>query len=191
MLGLIPKVLIKWIVSEYGEDAAREIRRRADCPAELDFRINEIYKDELWLKLVVASSEIIDCSTDSLEEGYARYFLKDAQERWPEWFKMSGSAREFLERHPAVHNNFADGIRDTAERERIKDKFRIEKFDNRIVTHYGSPNRHCHLYVSLAREVLKLYSEEASIEQPKCVKRGDEDCEIWISWDLDLNRPQT
>ena len=182
MLGLIPKVLIKWIVSEFGEDAAQEIRRRADCPAELDFRINEIYKDELWRKLVVASSEVLDCPTDSLEEGYARYFLKDAQERWPEWFKMSGSAREFLERHPAVHNNFADGIRDTAERERIKDKFRIEKFDNRIVTHYRSPNRHCHLYVSLAREVLKLYGEQASIEQPKCVKRGDEECEIWISW---------
>jgi len=182
MLGLIPKVLLKWVGSEYGEDAALEIRRRANCPAEPDFRINEIYADELWRNLVVTTSEVIDCTTESLEEGYARYFLKDAQERFPEWFKMSRSAREFLERHPAVHNNFADGIRDATERERIKDKFRIEKFHDKIVTHYRSTNRHCHLYISLAREVLKLYGEQASVEQPKCVKRGDEGCEIWISW---------
>jgi len=117
-----------------------------------------------------------------LEEEYARYFLKDAQERWPAWFKMSKTAREFLERHPAVHNNFADAVRDPASRDLIRDKFRIERLQDKIITHYRSPNRHCHLYISLAREVLKLYGEEASIEQVKCVKRGDPECEIWISW---------
>ena len=35
-------------------------------------------------------------------------------------------------------------------RDLIKDKFRIEKLDNKLITHYRSPNRHCHLYVSLA-----------------------------------------
>ena len=71
---------------------------------------------------------------------------------------------------------------DPASRDLIRDKFRIEKLKDKIITHYRSPNRHCHLYVSLAREVLKLYGEEASIEQLKCVKRGDPECEIWISW---------
>jgi hypothetical protein len=117
-----------------------------------------------------------------LEEEYARYFLRDAQERWPAWFKMSKTAREFLERHPAVHNNFADAVRDPASRDLIRDKFRIEKLKDKIITHYRSPNRHCHLYISLAREVLKLYGEEASIEQVQCVKQGDPECEIWISW---------
>ena len=181
MLGLIPKVLVKWVTDDYGEAAALEIKRRAGCP-ELDFRINEVYEDGLWYKLVVASLDVLECSADSLEEGYARYFMKDAQKRWPTWFKMSKNAREFLERHPSIHNNFADGIRDSTERERIKDKFHLERLDNRIVTHYRSPNQHCYLYVCLAREVLNLYGEEATIEQPKCVKRGDPECEIWITW---------
>ena len=183
MLGLIPKILMKWVASAYGDDAALEIRRRAGCPPELNFRINEVYDDELWRKLVVAGTEVLDCSGEQLEEGYAKYFLQDAQERWPAWFKMSGTAREFLERHPSVHNNFADGVRDAQAREEIKDKFRIEKFEGKLITHYRSPNRHCHLYISLAREVLKLYGEEAEIEQPKCIKRGDPECEIWISWE--------
>jgi len=182
VLGLIPKVLIELLVSVYGEDAAVEIRRRAGCALDLEFRINEVYDDEVWRKLLVASTEVLHCSAETLEEEYARYFLRDAQERWPAWFKMSKTAREFLERHPAVHNNFADAVRDPASRDLIRDKFRIEKLDDKIITHYRSPNRHCHLYISLAREVLKLYGEEASIEQVKCVKRGDPECEIWISW---------
>ena len=186
MLGLIPKILMKWVASDYGEETALEIKRRADCPEELDFRINQVYDDELWRKLVIAGTEVLACSSDDLEEGYARYFLRDAQERWPAWFKMSRTAREFLERHPAVHNNFADAVRDAEARDLIKDKFQIEKFDGKLITHYRSPNRHCHLYISLAREVLALYGEQATIEQPKCVKRGDAECEIWISWQPSL-----
>jgi len=30
--------------------------------------------------------------------------------------------------------------------------------------------------------VLELYGEDATIDEPKCVKRGDSECEIWISW---------
>lgn len=182
MLGLIPKVLIELVTSVYGAETALEIRRRAGCAGDTEFRINEVYDDEVWRKLVVATTEVLDWSADTLEEEYARYFLKDAQQRWPAWFKMSKTAREFLERHPAVHNNFADAVRDPASRDRIKDKFRIEKFEGKLITHYRSPNRHCHLYISLAREVLRLYGEQAVIEELKCVKRGDHECEIWISW---------
>ena len=182
MLGLVPKVLIEFLDTAYAPETALEVKRRAGCPSELEFRINEVYEDQLWLNLVIATCEVLQCSSEKLEEDYASYFLKDAQQRWPAWFRMSKNAREFLERHPAVHNNFADAVRDSASRDQIKDKFRIEKLDNKIITHYRSPNRHCHLYICLAREVLNLYGEEAAIEEPKCVKRGDSECEIWISW---------
>jgi hypothetical protein len=182
MLGLIPKVLMELLDTEHGGKTALEIKRRAGCPAEQEFRINEVYDDQLWLKLVIATCEVLQYSTDKLEEEYARYFLKDAQQRWPAWFKMSKNARQFLERHPAVHNNFADAVRDPASREQITDKFRIENLDDKLVTHYRSPNRHCYLYICLAREVLKLHGEEASIEERQCIKRGDSECEIWVTW---------
>jgi hypothetical protein len=182
MLGLMPKILIELVTNTYGAETALQIKRDAGCASDLEFRINEVYDDEVWRKLIVASTEVLNCSADELEETYATYFLKDAQQRWPAWFQMSKSAREFLERHPAVHNNFADAVRDSSSRERIKDKFRIEKLNDRIITHYRSPNRHCHLYISLAEEVLKLYAEEALIEELKCMKQGDEECEIWITW---------
>jgi heme-NO-binding protein len=169
------------VTTEHGPEAASEIRRRSGC-GDLEFRINEVYDDEMWRKVVAATAAVLGCSGETLEEAYARYFLKDAQKRWPMWFEMSKTARQFLERHPSVHNNFADAVRDPGSRERIKDKFRIEKLENQLITHYRSPNQHCHLYVSLAREVLLLYGEHADIEEPKCVKHGDPECEIWISW---------
>jgi hypothetical protein len=182
VLGLIPKVLINLVNEAHGPQTTLEIKRRAGCDELLDFRINEVYQDDTWRRLVTATTEVLGCSGEELEEEYARYFLKDAKRRWPAWFQMSKTARQFLERHPAVHNNFADAVRDSQSRDEIKDKFRIEKLEDKIITHYRSPNRHCHLYVSLAREVLLLYGEEATIEEPKCVKRGDLECEIWISW---------
>ena len=129
------------VTSVYGAEAAAEIRRRAGCALDLEFRLNEVYDDELWRNLLLASTEVLHCSAETLEEEYARYFLRDAQERWPAWFKMSKTAREFLERHPAVHNNFADAVRDPASRDLIRDKFRIEKLKDKIITHYRSPNR--------------------------------------------------
>jgi heme-NO-binding protein len=182
VLGLVPKLLIDLVTEAHGPQTMLEIKRRANCSDVSDFRINEVYEDETWRSLVGATTEVLGCSGEELEEMYAKYFLKDAQRRWPVWFQMSKTAREFLERHPAVHNNFADAVRDSTSRGQIKDKFRIEKLDDKIITHYRSPNRHCHLYVSLAREVLLLYGEEATIEEPKCVKRGDPECEIWITW---------
>jgi hypothetical protein len=182
VLGLIPKVLMDLVTREHGADVALEIKRRSGCDTDLEFRINDVYDDEVWQKMVAAGCEVLGCSPETLEEEYARYFLRDALNRWPAWFRMSGSAREFLERHPAVHNNFAEAVRDPVSRDLIKDKFRIEKLGNKLITHYRSPNRHCHLYVSLADEVLRLYGEEATIEQVKCVKRDDPECEIWITW---------
>jgi hypothetical protein len=66
----------------------------------------------------------------------------------------------------------SDAVRDQSSREQIKDKFRIERLDDKIITHYRSPNRHCHLYVALAQEVLSLYNEQAAIEEFKCLKRA-------------------
>ena len=181
MLGLVPKLLIEFVTTEYGLETANEIRSRAGC-GETDFRINEVYEDSLWRSMAVATAQVLGWSGEELEERYARYFIKDAEKRWPVWFEMSKTARQFLERHPSVHNNFADAVRDPGSRDRIKDKFHIEKLPDRLVTHYRSPNRHCHLYVSMAREVLARYGETATIEQQKCVKRGDSECEIWITW---------
>jgi len=73
-------------------------------------------------------------------------------------------------------------VRDPDSRKAVVDKFRIERFDDKIVTHYRSPNKLCSLYKALARWMFSHYGDEALIEETKCMHRGDEECEIHVIW---------
>ena len=95
---------------------------------------------------------------------------------------MSKSAREFLQRQPKIHNGFATGVRDQKAGQAINDKFEIEHIEDGITVHYRSPNQLCGLYMALARCLMKHYGDEAAIEETKCLKQGDSECEIRIRW---------
>ena len=115
-------------------------------------------------------------------EVYADVFGRDAMTRFSTWFEMSSNSREFLERQITIHNVFASGVRDPEARKAVEDKFRIEKLEGEIVTHYRSPNRLCSLYKALARWMFKHYGDQAVIQEPRCMKRGDTECEIHVIW---------
>ena len=115
-------------------------------------------------------------------DAYADVFCRDAMTRFSTWFEMSSNSREFLERQVTIHNVFASSVRDPEARKAVEDKFRIEKLENEIVTHYRSPNRLCSMYKALARWMFKHYGDHAAIEEPRCMKRGDTECEIHVIW---------
>ncbi len=48
--------------------------------------------------------------------------------------------------------------------------------------HYRSPNQLCGLYTATARWIINHYGDDASIEETKCLKQGDSECEIRIRW---------
>lgn len=182
MVGLILKVLCDVVEEAGGPEASAEMRRRAGIPEDRRYRLDTVYADEEWQRLLRAAGEVLGMSQDDLEIAYADYFGRDAFRRWPVWFSMSANAREFLERQQTIHNTFATGVSNPEARREIEDKFRLEKLDDEIVTHYRSPNQLCGLYRALARWVLEHYREHASIEDTRCTKRGDPECEIHIRW---------
>lgn len=182
MVGLIQKVLFDLIHEKAGPDAVAEIKRRALVPPERRFRLDGVYADDEWQRLLAASCDVLGLSQAEVETVYADFFARDMIRRWPVWFAMSANARQFLERQPTIHNTFATGVRDPGARRGIEDKFRIESREHEVVAHYRSPNQLCGLYVALARWVLNHYGEEATIEETSCLKRGDAECEIHIRW---------
>jgi hypothetical protein len=182
MVGLIQKVLFDLIEAIGGPQAASEVRRRAGVEEDRRFRLDTVYPDDEWQRLLKATGEVLGRSQEELETAYAETFGRDSLRRWPIWFETSANARQFLERQQTIHNTFATGVRDPEARHGIRDKFRLEKLPDELVTHYRSPNELCGLYKALARWVLKHYQEEAVIEETCCTKRGDPECEIHIRW---------
>lgn len=182
MVGLIQKLLFDLVESAGGTEAAVDVKRRADVPEDKEFRMDEAYDDEEWRRLLAATCDVLNVTQEQAEEAYADIFIKDALRRWPMWFQMSNSAREFLERQPRIHNGFATGVQDSEARKSINGKFQLEKHNGELVVHYRSPNQLCGLYKALAHRVSDHYGEKASIEETRCLKQGDPECEIHISW---------
>jgi hypothetical protein len=182
MVGLIQKLLLDLVEEKAGLEAVAEVKRRASVPPDRIFRIGEVYSDEEWQRLLRAACEVLGGSEADVMDAYAEVFGRDALSRFRKWFEMSANSRDFLERQIIIHNVFASGVRDPEARKAVVDKFRIEKRKDEIVTHYRSPNRLCSLYKSLARWMFRHYGDQASIEEPKCMLRGDEECELHVIW---------
>ncbi len=182
MVGLIQKILIDMILGIGGEDALKKIKHAADVPLDKTFQINTVYSDEEWQRLFAATLKVLKLTPEQAEITYGEYFGKDATQRFPTWFKMSKNSYEFLSIQPKIHNCFASSVLDSESRKAINDKFRIEQFPNQLITHYRSPNKLCSLYIVLAKWILNYYHDVALIEEKKCMKSGQDECEIHIQW---------
>lgn len=182
MVGLIHKILFDLIEAKANASTVLEVKRRAGVDPERRFRIDTVYPDDEWQRLLAAACEVLGVSQDDAEIAFADHFMNDAKRRWHMWFEMSQSAREFLVRQQTIHNAFATGVRDPDARRGMEDKFRIEELENEIIAHYHSPNQLCGLYKALARWLLDNYRETATVEERRCTKRGDPECEIHICW---------
>jgi hypothetical protein len=182
MIGFIQKVLFDMITDIGGEKALSEIKQLAQVPADKTFQINLVYPDNEWQNLLSATLKVLNITQEQAFDSYADYFCKDATKRFPTWFKTCKNSFEFLLIQPTIHNCFATGIADEKDRKAVNDKFKVEKFTNKITTHYCSVNQLCGLYKSLAKWIIHYYKDEATITERECLKLGALECIIDIQW---------
>jgi len=176
VLGYPLRLLLNAIERRHGQAAVLETLAEAGLPADRQFRLNEPYPDSEAQRLTVAAMHRIAM------EDIAEAFFQDTVTRFPTWFAMCKTSRQFLEMQPEIHNTFAVGLQRPEEREAVRDKSRLEKLADELVVHYRSPNRLCDMYKAIAQHVFRHYQDEARIDEPKCMKRGDDECELRIRW---------
>lgn len=182
MVGLICKILINLVQNVGGDEAVRRLRVAAQVPEAREYKLNSVYDDSEWRRLMDAACQVLGISPEQAVDAYADFFLKDALIRWPIWFKMSGNSRDFLLRQPAIHNSLASGVTDESLRKAVADKFHIVANDAGLVTHYRSGNGLCALYRALAQRVIEHYGDEAVLEERQCAQNGFDECQIHIHW---------
>ena len=176
MVGYPLKLILKAIETRHGHDAVVQTLREAGLPADRSYRLNEPYADSEVQRLGAAAFRRISV------EDIAETFFQDTVVRFPTWFQMCKTSREFLEMQPEIHNTFALGLQRPEERDAVRDKFRLEKLDDELVVHYRSPHRLCDMYKAIAQHVFQHYQDKAIIDEPRCMKRGDAECELRIRW---------
>jgi hypothetical protein len=176
LLGYPLKLLLKIVENRHGPEEVIQILKEAGLPADRTYRLNVSYPDsEARLLTELASRRV---SMEDIAEG----FFNDTLERFPTWYAMCKTSREFLEMQPQIHNTFAHGLLEPREREVVRDKFRLEKLEDELVVHYRSGNLMCDMYKAIAERVFRHYGEKATLVEPSCMKRGDAECELRIRW---------
>jgi len=176
VLGYPLKLLLNAIENRHGREAVSEILAEAGIPADRVYQLNEPYADSEAQRLTAAAIQRISV------EDIAEAFFKDTVARFPTWFAMCKTSRQFLEMQPEIHNTFAHGLQRPQDRDAVRDKFRVEKLHDELVVHYRSPHRLCEMYKAIARKVFKHYQDEATIDEPRCMLRGDAECELRLRW---------
>jgi hypothetical protein len=176
MLGYPLKLLLNTIEARHGHEAVIQALAEAGIPTDRTFSLNEPYPESEAQRLSAAAFRWITL------EDIAEAFFEDTRARFPRWFEMCKTSRQFLEMQPEIHNTFAHGLQRPEERQAVREKFRLEKLDEELVVHYRSPNLLCDMYKAIAQHVFRHYKDEATIAEPNCMKRGDAECELRIRW---------
>ena len=176
MVGYPLKVLMEAIEKRHGRDAVVRILAEVGHPPDYVYRLNIPYSDSEAARLTAAAFHFLSI------EDIADAFFYDTVERFPTWYAMCKTSREFLEMQPEIHNTFALGLQRPQERQAVQDKFRLEKLEDELVVHYRSANRLCEIYKAIARHVFRHYHDEATIDETMCLNRGDAECELRIRW---------
>ena len=179
MLGYPLKVLLNAIEERHGREAVNRTLEDAGIPIDRTYRLNESYDDSEAGRLTAAAFRLLSA------EDVAQAFFDDTLKRFPRWFEMCKTSREFLEMQPEIHNTFAVGLHRPEDRDAVLDKFRLEKLENELVVHYRSANQMCDLYKAIAQRVFLHFGDVATIEEPRCMKRGDNACMLRIRWSQD------
>lgn len=180
MIGFIQKVLVGIIREEGGEDALATICQRAGIEGIPDFRIDQDYPDDECLRMIEETGRYFGLDETALYQLYADRFVRQSRERFPMFYTMAGSAREFLERQPRVHTVLASGLREKTSRDRVRDKFEIESSGDDLLVIYRSPNRLCGLYEALFNRILEEFGDTGSMDILACQKRGDDACRFCL-----------
>src|SRR5262249_46603962 len=134
VLGYPLKLLLNAIEKRHGHEGVVQTLAEAGLSSDRVYRLNEPYADSEAQRLMVAASQRISV------EDIAEEFFRDTLERFPTWFEMCKTSRQFLEMQPEIHNTFAHGLQRPEERDAVRDKFRLEKLHDELVVHYRSPN---------------------------------------------------
>ena len=136
------------------------------------------YADEDLFRLVRAAAEAWDMAPDQVMQWLGRNALPLFAERYPQLFEPHDTTRAFVLTlndiiHPEVRKLFPGA--DVPE-------FDVDDRGPLLVMGYRSRRRMCSFAEGLLHGSADHFGEGAVIEQPSCMKRGDDHCVLEIAF---------
>ena len=176
MKGVVFNLLEQLLVRDFGEDTWDALLDASG----LDGVYTSLgsYPDEDLVKLVSAATDALAMSADEVVVWLGRNALPLFAGRYPQLFEPHDSTRSFVLTlndiiHPEVRKLYPGA--DVPE-------FDFDSRDEVLKMGYRSPRKLCSFAEGLLRGAADHYGERLTIEQPFCMKRGDDQCVLEIAF---------
>jgi hypothetical protein len=174
--GVVFNLLEQLVFRDFGEDTWDALLDTAG----LDGVYTSLgsYPDEHLSKLVSAASDALAMPSDDVVVWFGRNALPLFAERYPQLFQPHDCTRSFVLTlndiiHPEVRKLYPGA--DVPE-------FDFDVRAGLLVMGYRSPRKLCSFAEGLLLGAADHYGERLSIEQPACMKRGDDHCVLEIAF---------
>jgi hypothetical protein len=175
--GIVFNLLEEVVSHEYGEEVWDDLLESATL--EGAYTSLGSYPDGDLLKLVGAASSTLDLPPDEVVRWFGRSAIPLLADKYPDFFARHDSARPFVLTlnsiiHPEVRKLYPGADVPVFDYDTSSEDV--------LVMGYASARQMCSFAEGLLEGAATHYGEEATIEQPKCMKRGDEKCILEISF---------
>jgi hypothetical protein len=171
--GVIFTSLQEYLTASHGDELAGDV-----FGGHADFLASESYPDERFLLLVERATQATGRHVDALVHDFGVFTAITTFTRlYPAFFSVAPSAREFLLTVEArIHELVRATIPNAA-----PPKLHVTELDGDGVSIvYSSPRQLCVLLRGLAQGTASHYGEQATIEEPACMRRGDPACRFEV-----------
>ena len=177
MKGVVFNMLEELVTRDHGEETWDDLLDEAGL--EGAYTSLGSYDDADLMKLVGAASVALDAPADDIVRWFGREALPAFAVRYPDFFTPHHSARSFLLTvnkiiHPQVRNLYPGAD--------------VPEFDfedepgNPLRMGYRSKRRLCAFAEGLIEGSATHYGQSVVIEQPECMKQGDERCLLTLDF---------
>ena len=169
MHGLIFSSFRDFLTAEHGSATAHRV-----FWGEPVYLLSESYPDERLGQLVERATEAVGTDADQLVHDFGVYTGATTFTRlYPAFFAIAHSTRDFL---LTVETRIHELVRATIPNAAPPQLHVTELGDDGVTIAYASPRRLCMLLRGLTEGTARHFGETATIEEPTCMRRGDDSC---------------
>jgi hypothetical protein len=176
MKGVVFNLLEAVVRRDYGEDTWETLLEAANVDGAYSSLGN--YPDEEMSKLVGAASSALKLPADDVVRWFGRNALPLLAKKHPKFFEPHNSTRPFLlTLNDVIHSEVRKLYPGADVPEFTYDTSSSEV----LLMHYRSPRKLCALAEGFIEATAAHYGENLSLDQPECMKRGDDKCVLRVS----------
>ena len=173
MHGTIFVELQKYVETKLGVEAWTTLKREAGVTREQPYEPFEIYPDEEVGALVGTASRITGTPAQALLEDFGAFIAPDLLDMYwgviaPEWRTLDVIENTERTIHDVVRINQKGATPPYLHATRVA--------PDQVNIVYTSARRLCSVAKGITRGIAQHYDEAVTIEDPRCMLRGDDDC---------------